>query len=104
MPSIVFFLISGLTPLDFLRYLRAMLLRERSAARPAGFVEPCRPSKAIKPPSGPLWIHEIKHDGFRVMVRREGSRVRAASETMRPFQTALMSSSLQTTRSLLRIK
>jgi bifunctional non-homologous end joining protein LigD len=53
-----------------------MLLRERSAARPSGFVEPCRPSKAIKPPSGPLWIHEFKHDGFRLMVRREGSRVR----------------------------
>jgi ATP dependent DNA ligase domain len=53
-----------------------MLLRERTAARPSGFVEPCRPSKAIKPPSGPLWIHEIKHDGFRLLVRREGSRVR----------------------------
>jgi ATP-dependent DNA ligase len=25
---------------------------------------------------GPLWIHEIKHDGFRLMVRREGGRVR----------------------------
>lgn len=53
-----------------------MLLRERSAARPSGFIEPCRPSKAIKPPSGPDWLHEIKHDGFRLMVRREGSRVR----------------------------
>src|SRR3954454_8118701 len=40
------------------------------------FIEPCRPSKAERPPSGPLWIHEIKHDGFRLMVRREGSRVR----------------------------
>ena len=53
-----------------------MLLRERSASRPAGFVEPCRPSRAHRPPSGTLWIHEIKHDGFRLMVRREGSRVR----------------------------
>ena len=53
-----------------------MLLRERSAARPSGFVEPCRPSRAPRPPSGPDWIHEIKHDGFRIMVRREGSRVR----------------------------
>jgi bifunctional non-homologous end joining protein LigD len=26
--------------------------------------------------SGPLWIHEIKHDGFRLLVRREGARVR----------------------------
>jgi bifunctional non-homologous end joining protein LigD len=53
-----------------------MLLRERSAFRPSGFVERCRPSRAVRPPSGPLWIHEIKHDGYRLMVRREGSRVR----------------------------
>jgi ATP-dependent DNA ligase len=31
---------------------------------------------ATRPPSGPDWIHEIKHDGFRIVVRREGSRVR----------------------------
>jgi bifunctional non-homologous end joining protein LigD len=35
-----------------------------------------RPSKVARPPSGPLWVHEIKHDGFRLMVRREGLRVR----------------------------
>ena len=51
-----------------------MLLR--TASQQSRFIEPCRPSKAIKPPSGPLWVHEIKHDGFRLMVRREGSRVR----------------------------
>ena len=44
--------------------------------RPSGFVEPCLPSKAEQPPSGPLWVHEIKHDGYRLMVRRDGSRVR----------------------------
>ena len=27
-------------------------------------------------PSGPLWVHEIKHDGYRLMVRRDGARVR----------------------------
>ena len=27
-------------------------------------------------PSGSEWVHEIKHDGFRLQVRREGSRVR----------------------------
>jgi bifunctional non-homologous end joining protein LigD len=26
--------------------------------------------------SGPGWIHEIKHDGFRIMARRHGKRVR----------------------------
>jgi bifunctional non-homologous end joining protein LigD len=28
------------------------------------------------PASGLLWVHEIKHDGYRLMVRRDGSRVR----------------------------
>src|SRR4051794_22394187 len=52
------------------------MLRKRIARSPVGFIEPCRPTKATRPPSGPLWVHEIKHDGFRLMVRREGSRVR----------------------------
>ena len=43
---------------------------------PSGFIEPCLPSKAERPPSGPLWVHEIKHDGYRLMVRRDGARVR----------------------------
>ena len=29
-------------------------------------VEPCLPTKADTLPSGGLWLHEIKHDGFRV--------------------------------------
>jgi ATP-dependent DNA ligase len=39
--------------------------------RPAGFIEPCLPSPAEKPPRGPNWIHEIKHDGFRMMAKRD---------------------------------
>ena len=34
------------------------------------FIEPCLPSPADRPPSGANWIHEIKHDGFRLMARR----------------------------------
>jgi ATP-dependent DNA ligase len=30
-------------------------------------VAPCLPTKAAEPPSGGLWLHEIKHDGFRVI-------------------------------------
>ena len=48
----------------------------RSVRRPSGFVEPCLPTNAVRPPSGPLWVHEIKHDGYRLMVRRDGPRVR----------------------------
>ena len=53
-----------------------MVSRKNTSRRPSGFVEPCLPSKVVRPPSGSLWVHEIKHDGFRLMVRREGSRVR----------------------------
>ena len=44
--------------------------------RPVGFVEPCFPTLAAKPPVGPQWIHEIKHDGYRLIVCRRGGRVR----------------------------
>jgi bifunctional non-homologous end joining protein LigD len=44
--------------------------------RRSGFIEPCLPSKVDRPPTGPLWVHEIKHDGYRLMVCRDGSRVR----------------------------
>ena len=44
--------------------------------RPSGFIAPCLPSKVAIPPSGPLWVHEIKHDGYRLVVRRDGARVR----------------------------
>ena len=44
--------------------------------QPTGFIPPCLPSKAERPPSGPLWIHEIKLDGYRLMVRRDGQRIR----------------------------
>ena len=38
--------------------------------------EPCIPTRGTKVPSGPDWIHEIKHDGYRLIVQREGKRVR----------------------------
>ena len=54
-------------------YLRGMLARR---IRTDGFVDPCIPSRAPKPPSGSDWVHEIKHDGYRLIVRREGEVVR----------------------------
>ena len=35
----------------------------------------CQPSTAARPPSGTDWVHEIKHDGYRLMVRRDGGIV-----------------------------
>jgi bifunctional non-homologous end joining protein LigD len=43
---------------------------------PSGFVLPCIPTRAVKPPAGPDWVHEIKHDGYRLQVRRDGDAVR----------------------------
>jgi hypothetical protein len=45
-------------------YLYPMLLRR--VAFP-DFCEPCLPSPAAKPPAGAGWLHEIKHDGFRML-------------------------------------
>jgi bifunctional non-homologous end joining protein LigD len=52
-------------------------LQSSSSLRPrTKFIEPCLPSPAKDPPDGPNWIHEIKHNGFRIMARREATGVR----------------------------
>jgi bifunctional non-homologous end joining protein LigD len=38
--------------------------------------EPCIPTRGTAVPAGPDWFLEIKHDGYRLMVRRDGARVR----------------------------
>jgi bifunctional non-homologous end joining protein LigD len=37
------------------------------------------PTKADKVPAGPDWLHEIKYDGYRMMVIREQDQVRLIS-------------------------
>jgi len=46
---------------------------------PAGFIAPCLPSRAPRPPYGAFWLHEIKHDGFRAIARKDGVRVKIYS-------------------------
>jgi bifunctional non-homologous end joining protein LigD len=46
-------------------------------------IEPCLPSPGEQPPTGPDWVHEIKHDGYRLMVRRDGARVRCFTKADR---------------------
>ena len=58
----------------FPSYRHRMSLRERT--RPGlgiglGIIEPCLPSPAKAPPPGASWLHELKHDGMRIMARRE---------------------------------
>jgi len=45
----------------------------------SGNIELCLPRPAKAPPTGPDWIHEIKHDGFRILARRDGPKVRLTS-------------------------
>jgi bifunctional non-homologous end joining protein LigD len=52
-----------------------MSLRERTRAG-LGIIEPCLPSPAKAAPSGPGWIHEIKHDGFRILARLDSAGIR----------------------------
>ena len=61
--------------------MRSALARERRC--PAGFIKPCQPTLSGTVPSGPLWLHETKHAGDRILARKEGDRVRLWSRTGR---------------------
>jgi bifunctional non-homologous end joining protein LigD len=52
---------------------------------PAGFIAPCLPTKTTTLPSSSQWLHEIKHDGFRVIARKDGARVRLYSRPGNDF-------------------
>ena len=60
-----------------------MLARPRTL--PTGFIAPCLPTKVHTLPSGGLWLHEIKHDGFRIIARRDGERMRLYSRPGNDF-------------------
>jgi bifunctional non-homologous end joining protein LigD len=60
------------------------LLRERTSPG-LGIIEPCLPSPAKAPPSGPGWLHEIKHDGFRILARRDSAGVRLITRAGNDF-------------------
>jgi ATP-dependent DNA ligase len=64
-------------------------MRKRLAADRASFIEPCLPSPADKPPSGSNWIHEIKHDGFRLMARRDPVGIRLITRRGNDWTTAV---------------
>jgi bifunctional non-homologous end joining protein LigD len=38
--------------------------------------QPRLPARATSVPPGPDWLHEIKYDGYRLLVMRDGKRVR----------------------------
>jgi ATP-dependent DNA ligase len=45
------------------------------------FYEFSLPTKGDTVPTGPDWIHEIKYDGYRLLVIRDGARVRLLSRS-----------------------
>ncbi len=57
-----------------------MMMSPRSRGRPirarAGFIHPCQPTVAERPPSGPGWLHELKHHGHRLQIHVHDGRVR----------------------------
>jgi bifunctional non-homologous end joining protein LigD len=56
-------------------YLAGMLRR----TLPPGYIAPCLPTRTDELPSSSEWLHEIKHDGFRVIARKNGAQVRLYS-------------------------
>src|SRR4051795_9421725 len=60
----------------------------RTRSKPAGFILPCQPALAERPPSGPGWLHEIKFDGYRVIAREDGDKVRLWARTTSDYSKA----------------
>jgi ATP-dependent DNA ligase len=58
-------------------YMPRMLWRvsPKRSRSPDGFIKPAQPTLVRKPPIGPDWIHEVKHDGYRLLARKEAGRV-----------------------------
>ncbi len=41
----------------------------------------CIPTKATTVPNTPDWLHEVKYDGYRLRLERDGDRVRLITRT-----------------------
>ena len=60
-------------------YLSGAMSASRELQRQLRRIEPCLPRPATKLPAGPGWIHEIKHDGYRIMAERDHGSVKLYS-------------------------
>jgi bifunctional non-homologous end joining protein LigD len=67
--------------MSVMRELRHRLSAEQSVPR----FDPCLPRSANQPPAGPGWLHEIKHDGFRILAHRRGRSVRLVTRNSHDF-------------------
>jgi bifunctional non-homologous end joining protein LigD len=50
------------------RFLGRVIEGAKAAPFP-GFIEPCQPIERKVPPTGDVWLHEIKHDGYRAQAQ-----------------------------------
>jgi len=69
-----------------------MLMRSplaRARRRPPGFIPPAK-SVLSAIPTGPNWIHELKHDGYRLLCRKERDRVQLWSRNGRDWTAELV--------------
>jgi hypothetical protein len=41
----------------------------------SGLIPPCIPTR-VRPPDAPDWVCEIKHDAYRLQVRRQATTIR----------------------------
>jgi ATP-dependent DNA ligase len=69
-------ILSGCGTLAIPRRRAGSLFIPHAGPRTDGFIAPCIPTLGAKPPWGTDWVHEIKHDGYRLIVRRDGLIVR----------------------------
>jgi bifunctional non-homologous end joining protein LigD len=63
-------------PQNEIRHAALAVLFHKPMLTRAAFIEPSLPSPAEHLPSGPDWVHEIKHDGYRLMARRDAVGIR----------------------------
>src|SRR3954466_426246 len=63
--------------------MRSPLARDRR--QPPGFIRPCQPVLAATVPIGEGWLHELKHDGFRIVAHKDGESVRLWSRNGRDW-------------------
>ena len=66
----------GMLPYIPARRISGAAARPRDLTLPTGFITPSLPMTAFAAPSGHQWLHEIKLDGFRIIARNDGQRVR----------------------------
>src|SRR3954464_288375 len=66
------------------QWISRSLVRDRRLL-PLGFIETCQPVLSNVVPIGSEWIHEVKYDGWRILARKDGDRVRLWSRNGRDW-------------------